>query len=401
MPIGTPLHERTLAQAESLNFRDWAGYYAANSYELFPEYEHAALRHTAVLIDVSPLYKYLIHGPDALPLIQRIVTRDASRLAIGHMMYCCWCNDRGKVIDDGTIARLGETTYRWTAAEPNLRWFELNAFRLRVQIEDVSEALAAIALQGPLSARILEELVGPEILHLRYYRIRPARLAGVPVEISRTGYTGDLGYELWVPREYALAVWDALWEAGQPFGLRAAGLFALDVARIEAGLLLSGVEYVNCRLALTEEHTYSPFELSLDRLVQLDKGPFVGRGALRAELQRGVRRRLVGLEMDWRGVERAYLAADLPPQLPAVASRVSVPVYSRSRQIGRATSTTWSPLLKKLIALASLETPFAQPGQPVEFELTVEGVHSRVPARVVPLPFFQPPRKTATPAPRS
>ncbi len=400
MPVGTAFHERSFPLAESLQFRDWAGYYAAASYEPYPEHEYAAIRNTAALIDVSPLFKYSVRGPDAAALIQRTVTRDVSRLAVGQMLYCCWCDDEGKILDDGTIARLDETSYRWTAAEANLRWFRMNAAGLRVDIEDVSESLAALALQGPLAARILAALVGDEILQLRYYRIQPARIARAAVEISRTGYTGDLGYELWIPRPDALAVWDALMDAGRPFGLRPAGLLALDVARIEAGLLLNGVEYVSSRRALNEDQRYSPFELGLDRLVVLEKDFFVGRNALLEERRRGgPRRRLVGLEVDWAALERVHLAADLPPQLPPTASRVSVPVYRGSRQVGRATSSTWSPVLKKFIALASLQAGLAQPGQPLEFEFTLEGVHHRLPARVVPLPFFSPARKTATPPP--
>ncbi len=398
MPVGTAFHERTFRLSDSLNFRDWSGYYAAGSYETTHEHEYNAIRNAAALIDVSPLYKYHVSGPDALRLIQRVVARDAARLAVGQMFYCCWCDERGKVIDDGTIARLGDSTYRWTAAEPNLRWFRENAVGMDVSIEDVSERLAALAVQGPLTARLLGPLAGPELANLRYYRLLRARIADTDVEISRTGYTGDLGYEIWIPRERALAVWDAVAAQGAVCGAQPAGMLALDVARIEAGLILQDVEYISSRRALIESQKYSPFEIGLGRLVDLKKEAFVGRAALVEEERRSSARRLVGLEMDWAEVEELCERAGLPPQAPTVASRVHVPVYRAGRQVGKATSTAWSPVLKKLIALASVEKGEEKPGTRLEFEYTVEAVRHRVGARVVPLPFFNPPRKTATPA---
>ena len=397
MPVGTAFHERTLALCDSLSYRDWSGFYAPSSYETHHEHEYNAIRNAVALIDVSPLYKYLLRGPDAARLIQRVITRDINRVAVGQMIYCCWCDEHGKVLDDGTIARLDDSTYRWTAAEPNLRWFRENAIGMKVSVEDVSERVAALAVQGPLSGRLLVSLAGPELANLRYYRIMRASIAGVDVEISRTGYTGDLGYEVWIPWGEALRVWDAVADAGTAWGAQAAGMLALDVARVEAGLLLIDADYTSSRKALIDAQKFSPFELGFGRMVDLKKETFVGRAALAEEAGRKTGRRFVGLEIDWNDVEKIYERVGLPPQAPATASRVHVPVYSAQEQVGKATSTAWSPVLKKMIALASIEAAHARTGTILQFEFTVEAVRYRVGARVAPLPFFNPPRKTATP----
>ncbi|HXH05829.1 MAG TPA: aminomethyltransferase family protein [Vicinamibacterales bacterium] len=397
MPVPTPFHARTAALCASLSYRDWAGYYAASTYETHHQHEYAAIRTAAALIDVSPLFKYLVTGRDAARLVDRVITRDVGRMAVGQVYYTPWCDARGKVIDDGTVARLGETRFRWTAADPNLHWLLENAAGLDVQVEDISETTAALALQGPTSAAILRACADVDVDGLRYFRVTSGRLGGVPVDVSRTGYTGDLGYEIWMDSRDALAVWDALMAAGRHYGLRPAGLLALDVARIEAGLLLIEVDFFSSRRALIPAQRYSPFEMSLDRLVALDKPRFVGREALLEEHRRGPARRIVGLEIDWTGVEAIYERVGLPPAPSTTASRVAVPVYARGRQIGKATSTTWSPTLKRLVALATLDARFARPGTAVEFEVTVEGVHHRVGATVVATPFFNPPRKTRTP----
>ncbi len=314
------------------------------------------------------------------------------------MIYCCWCDSRGKVVDDGTISRLGENAYRWTAAEPNLRWFHQNALGLDVAIEDISEKLAALALQGPTSARLLKKVAEADIANLKYYRLTSGKIAGVAVDISRTGYTGDLGYEIWIPWNDAVRVWDTLMDEGRQFDIHPAGMIALDIARIEAGLLLIDVDYVSSRKALIESQRYSPYEIGLGRLVHLEKEHFIGRAALAEEQQRGSKRQLVGLEIDWTEVERLYEEYGLAPQVPGMASRVAVPVYKGGKQAGKATSTTWSPTLKKMIALASVASEHAQPGNKLQMELTVEAIRHTASATIVPLPFFNPARKTATPA---
>ena len=395
MPIGSAFHERTLPLCESLNYREWAGYYAVSAYETHHEHEYNAIRNAAALIDVSPLYKYIVDGRDAARLVDRLITRDVTRLAAGQVIYTPWCDEQGKVIDDGTVSRLGEQRYRWTAADPSLRWFVQNAAGLDVSVEDVSETVAALAVQGPTSGALLQHAADADVKTLKYFRVTSGRIAGVPVDISRTGYTGDLGYEVWMAWDQATRVWDALMAAGARFDLRPAGMLALDVARIEAGLLLIEVDFFSSRKALIPAQQYSPYEMGLGRLVHLDKGAFVGQAALRKENAGGAARRIVGLTINWEEVEALYEKLQLPPQVPATASRVAVPVYGEGKQIGKATSSTWSPVLKKMIALATVDGRSAQVGTKVEMEVTVEAVRHRVGATVTPTPFFNPARKTA------
>ena len=396
MPVGTPFHARTLPLCESLNYRDWAGYYAVSAYETHHEHEYNAIRNAAALIDVSPLFKYVISGRDAGALVDRIITRDVTRMPVGQVFYTPWCDEYGHVIDDGTVSRLDERRFRWTAAEPNLRWFTQNAQGLDVTIDDVSESLAALALQGPTSAQVLRACSDIDVDRLKYFRVTSGRLGGVPVDVSRTGYTGDLGYEIWMSAGDALAAWDALVSAGRSFDLMPAGMLALDVARVEAGLLLIDVDFVGSKKALIPDQKFTPYELGLGRLVDLDKAAFVGRSALRAAA-RAPRRRVVGLEIDWSDVEAIYDRAGLPPLAPSAASRTPVPVRDGERQVGRATTTAWSPTLKRLIAIACIDSARAAEGTRLRFEISVEGIRHFVGATVVRTPFFNPARKTATP----
>ena len=397
VPIGTAFHERTFALCESLNYREWSGYYAVSAYETHHEHEYNAIRHAAALIDISPLFKYRVSGPDATRLVDRVITRDVQRMGVGQVWYTPWCDEHGKVIDDGTVARLDERTYRWTAAHPSLRWFRQNAAGLRVEIEDVSEQIAALALQGPMSAQVLRATAQADVDSLRYFRVTSGRIGGVAVDISRTGYTGDLGYEIWMPADSAIEVWDRLMREGRPFGMKPAGMLALDVARVEAGLLLIDVDFNSSRKALIDAQKYTPFEMGLGRLVTTDKGPFVGRKALAEERRRGPSRMVVGLDLDWAEVEALYERFALAPVAPAAASRVHVPVIRDGRQVGRATTTAWSPTLKRFLALATIEAPYHAEGTRLEVEATVEAVRHYVGATVVKTPFFNPPRKTATP----
>ncbi|MEO7272544.1 MAG: aminomethyltransferase family protein, partial [Vicinamibacterales bacterium] len=367
------------------------------AYEGHHEHEYNAIRNAAALIDVSPLFKYLVTGRDAARFIDRLITRDMSKLEIGQVYYTPWCDERGQVIDDGTVARLSDRMFRWTAAEPSLRWFRQNAAGFEVAIEDVSDAYAALALQGPTAARVLRAVSSLDVDRLKYFRVASATIAGINVDISRTGYTGDLGYEIWIPVRHAVAVWDALMSAGQPFDIKPCGMLALDVARVEAGLLLIDVDFYSSKKALIGRQRYSPYELGLGRLVNLDKVRFVGMQALREEHARGPARQVVGLVLEWTDVERLYERAGLPPTVGATASRVAVPVYHGSRQVGRATTTTWSPVLKRMIALATIDRPHHVHGTTLQIEVTVEAVRHRVKATVVKTPFYNPARKTLTP----
>jgi aminomethyltransferase len=397
VPVGTAFHERTLALCESLNYREWSGYYTVSVYEMHHEHEYNAIRNSAALIDISPLFKYRVTGRDATKFVNRVIARDIHKVAVDQVIYCCWCDPEGKVIDDGTITRLGENEYRWTAADPSLRWFQQNALALDVTIEDISEQTAALALQGPMSGKVLHETADANITNLKYFRVTHGKIAGVPVDISRTGYTGDLGFEIWMPWRDAIKVWDALTAKGKAFDIHPAGMIALDIARIEAGLILIEVDYISSKKALIELQKYSPAEIGLGKLVDLKKENFVGRAALAQEVAKGAQRALVGLEINWNEVEALYDKLKMAPQVPTMASRVAVPVYRIGRQIGKATSTTWSPTLKKMIALACVSRESAKAGTTLNIEITVEAVRHTVSAKVVPLPFFNPPRKTAVP----
>jgi aminomethyltransferase len=377
-----------------LDWREWSGYLAASVYADHIDIEYNAIREAAALIDVSPLFKYRISGRDAERLVNRVITRDASKIKERGVIYTCWCDERGKVLDDGTVHRLDDGSFRWTAADPSLRWFLMNAHGLDAEVEETTEEVAALALQGPKSRALLEEVTGEDWSDLAYFRRRPAKVGGVAIDVSRTGYTGDLGYELWIPAADAESVWDEVVRAGVHFGARPAGMLALDVVRIEAGLILIEADFTSARHALIPQQTYSPFEIGLGRLVNFDKGAFVGRSALEAEQEAGgPRRRLVGLDIDWNGIDELYRAHGLTPSVPATASRDPLPLFSGPRQVGRVTSTTWSPTLKRMIALASVPPHHAATGTRLQVEWTVEARRDRVWATVVDLPFFDPPRK--------
>jgi aminomethyltransferase len=389
----TPFHARTAPLVRAQTWRRWAGYQVASAYEPHPDREYAAVRNAAALLDVSPLYKYRVSGPDAARLLDRMVTRDVSKCRVGQVLYTPWCDAHGKVIDDGTISRLDEHTFRLTSAEPNLRWLSMNSVGLEVSIEDVSERTGALALQGPLSRAILQQLTPADLTALKYFRLVHTTVRDIRVTISRTGYTGDLGFELWVDADRATDLWDALIDAGTPYGITPAGIWALDLARIEAGLVMLDVDYFSAHRAVIEDQKSSPFELNLGWTVTADKGPYNGRRALRAEKARGPAWGFVGLDVDWESLEKIYAERGLPPQLPAVAWRTSAPVYKDGKQIGYATSGCWSPLLKKYLALAHVVAPHFHPGAAVELEVTVEHHRKRANAVVKNLPFFDPPRK--------
>jgi aminomethyltransferase len=397
MPVGTAVHDRTSALCRTLDYRVWSGYFAVSAYEPHHEHEYNAIRNAAALIDVSPLFKYLITGRDAARLVDRVITRDVSEMTPARVFYTPWCDEHGKVIDDGTVARLSEQVFRWTAADPSLRWFRENAAGLEVTIDEISEECAALALQGPLAARVLRAASTIDVDRLQYFHVASGSIAGVAVDVSRTGYTGDLGYEIWIPARHAIAVWDALMQAGRPYGIKPAGMLALDVARVEAGLLLIDVDFMSSRKATVDAQRYSPYEMNLGRLVSLEKSRFVGQAALREEHRRGPDRQVVGLEIDWSDIEALYDTAGLTPAVSATASRVAVPVYSGTRQVGRATTTTWSPVLKRMIALATIDRPHFVAGTKLRVEVTVEAVRHHARATVVQTPFFRPPRKTALP----
>jgi aminomethyltransferase len=394
MTRGTSLHARTAALCEPQNWRRWSGYFVVGSYEMGHDREYFAIRNSAALIDVSPLQKYMLRGPDASRLLDRIVTRNVAKCAVGQVLYTPWCDEQGKVIDDGTLTKFDAETFRLTSAEPNLRWFHENKFGLpNVSIEDVGDSIAALALQGPLARVILNAATGVDLAGLKYFRATDSHIAGVKVTISRTGYTGDLGYEIWMDAKDSIKVWDALMEAGEPHAITPTGILGLDVARIEAGLIMLDVDYTSAKHAITDAQKSSPFELGLGWAVSFDKADYVGRRALLAEKQRGPAWQFVGLEVDWESLEKAYNEAGLPVNIPIVAWRSDIPIYSGGRQIGYATSGVWSPLLKKYLVLAHLDAAYAKPGNQVFMEITVDHKRRLGRAKVAKLPFFDPDRK--------
>jgi aminomethyltransferase len=391
----TPFHERTSALCQPQNWRRWAGYFVVGSYELTIDREYWAIRNSAALIDVTPLMKYMIQGKDAAALLHRVTTRNIHKMSVGQVYYTGWCDDEGKLIDDGTVARLDETTFRLTSAEPNLRWLMMNAVGLDVEISEVSDSVASLSLQGPNSRVVLNRVCGSNLDELKYFRLMKNKLDGVEVTISRTGYTGDLGYEIWMDAKDALPIWDALMTAGHDYGITPVGILALDMARVEAGLFMLDVDYTSTGHAWIESQKSSPFELGLDWTVALDKpGYFVGRKALEkdAEVMRreGSSWKMVGIEIDWVGMEELYAEVGMPPQIPSTAIRASMPIMVGGVQVGYASTASWSPLLKKYIALAHLQKPYYELGTDVRMEITVEHQRKHAPAKVVKLPFYDP-----------
>ncbi len=394
MPVPTPFLPRTSQVCQSLLWKDWAGYYAVRSYDTYVEREYFAIRHTAGVIDVTPLFKYEVHGRDAASFLAQIMTRDVHKIAVGQVAYSCWCNNAGKIVDDGTVTRLDETYFRVTAAESALAWFQRFARPYEVTIEDSSETLAALSVQGPNSRHVLNRVSEKDLTDLRYFCIVRSRIDGADVYVSRTGYTGDLGFEVWMRNQDALRVWDAIMEAGKDFGVMPAGLDAMDMTRIEAGYILKGVDYYNANHCLIEARKSTPYELGLGWLVHLKRGSFNGHLALRQEKERGPQRVLAALEIDWDDHEALFAERGLPIEMPTAAWRTAVPVYDENgAPIGHANSGTWSPTLKKNLALATVPPRYGEPGCRVNFEVTVEYRRRTVGATVVKKPFFDPERK--------
>jgi len=396
MPKHTPFHSRTDALCESQSWVEWSGYLSAQTYEMDHIHEYNAVRLGAGLFDVSPLHKYSIRGRDSVALMNRVITRDASRCRVAQVLYTAWCDDDGKIIDDGTVARLGEDSFRMTTATPTFYWLQDNAFGMDVEIEDVSDAYGALALQGPTSRDILQKLTDADMGDLKYFHLLETKLAGAPVTIARTGYTGDLGYEVFTEPDHCEKIWDALMETGADYKMLPAGMIALDMVRIEAGLLLLDADFHSASDAMFEVEKTSLYELGLGWMVNQNKEHFVGQAALRRENERGPATCTVGLEVDVLALEKVFSQYSMPLQLPYQSWVDAVPVYSDGDQrdhIGRATSGTWSPIVKKYVVIARVKPQYAKLGTRIYLEQTVEARRFAVPATVVKMPFFDPPRK--------
>jgi aminomethyltransferase len=384
--LKSPFHERARAFSQLDSFVAWAGYSTVDVFTTV-EQEYFAIRNATTLYDLTPMVKYRISGAGAAAYLNRLVTRDIGKLKPGRVAYCVWCNDAGHVIDDGTIFRLGAQEFRLCAAERQLDWLLDAAIGFDVQIEEVTAQIAALAVQGPTSCALLKELGLTGIEHVKPFEIGHFTAAAHELMVSRTGFTGDLGYELWMGVEAAVPLWDALIEAGRTHGLRPIGSRALNIARIEAGFILPNVDFVSAERTLRSGRDRSPLELGLGWLVDFGKGHFTGRRALLEENRRGARRRLVGLDIDGnKPAHNALLYAE----------------RAGRHEVGHVTSAIWSPTCKRNIALAMLDAPHLKTGHVVwadiylNRELRWERRMAR--AEIVERPFFAPERRRATPA---
>ena len=395
MPVRTPLHCRTAQLCEAHSWKTWGGYLSVRRYGVSLDEEYHALRSACTLMDASPLCKLEVRGPDAGSFASYLFTREIGATPIGAVRYGAFCDADGYVIDDGTVARLSDDHYRITSGSTLLPWVLQHSIGFRVEISDSTHTLAALALQGPQSRTVLRGILGSsQIDELGYFHLAPFRIDGIPVQVSRTGYTGDLGYEVWVTSEKAVHIWDALMEEGRQCGLLPMGLDALDTARIEAGYILQDVEYTSSLRASSPRQKSTPFEIGLGWGVKLKRAPFIGQAALANFKKVPPGKVLVGLEVDWDALSALYDRVDLPATMTADASREATPIFRRGlRPVGYCSSRIWSPMLKKFIGLALLEPVCAKAGTKLAIDLLVEHQRHRVPASVAALPFFDPERK--------
>ena len=395
----TPFHSRTSALNQGHRWEDWEGFLAATMYCLDHLYEYNAIRLGCGLLDVSPLHKYDVRGPDAQALLQRLVVRDISNSRPGRVFYTTWCNDDGMVIDDGTVFHVGENHLRLTSTLPGLDWLEDNALDFDVTIDDVSEELVGIALQGPTARELLQKLTRVDLGNLKFFECTDADVDRAATLISRTGYTGDLGFEIFVRPEDAEKIWDSVMELGPDYKLRPCGLIAMDMARIEGGLLQINAEFISARQTAFDVQRISPLEVGLKWMCRLDGDYFVGRDALRREMANGTSRwNTVGVELDATYIEKYYREFKMPLHLPSQPWKGPVPIYSDEAQenlIGRGTSGMWSPLLKKYIVIARIQPKYGKLGSRFWVEEVIEARSYSIPATVVKMPFFDPPRKKA------
>ena len=386
MMLRSPFHSRVAAANEANCWGSWNGYTTATAYGDV-ELEYFAMRSTTGVFDLSPMNKYRVTGPDAEAFLNRLVTREVSRIPIGRVGYAVWCNDAGQVLDDGTIFHLAENNYRLCAYSRANDWLHWSSLGFAVSVEEETAELAALAVQGPTSCSSLLAMGLAGLEQMKPFGLAEFDFEGGPLMVSRTGFSGDLGYELWIAPEQAEGLWDHLFRAGAPHLIKPVGSQALEIARIEAGFLQAGVDFVPAEQAVRVGRTRSPFELGLDWLVDLDKPVFNGRGALLREKQRGSRYRFAILDVD--GNKPAHHSF----------------ILKGRRQVGTVTSAAWCPTAKTNMALAQLEMPHGQVGD----ELVAEIYYQRelhwarvlAPCRVIEAPLFDPPRRRQTPpAPR-
>ena len=404
-PRKTPFHSRTECFNQTGIWKHWSGYLIAPQYQYSLNNEYYAIRNAVSLLDTSPLFKYRITGSDARRLLERVLARDIGACDVGRAQYTCWCDERGFVLQDGVCLHVAEGEYLLTAAEPTLKYFRDVARKTggNVTIEDISDDFGIVSLQGPHAHDVIAQLTDAAT-PLRYFSVTRTAVAGCDVTLSRTGYTGDLGYELWVRAADAGTVWDALMRAGADYNITPIGTTAMKMARIEAGLLLMGVDFHTSRFAWVDEQRDTPIELGFGwmfRKLSEDRRDFIGRAAIESELERGSSRwRTVGLAVDWYDYERVYSEAGILAPMHELYAESIKSVYRRGTKewdyAGHATSFMASTLLRKPIALAKLAPDVAEPGREVDLEVTVINRPHNVLARVQQMPMYNPPRKTAS-----
>ncbi len=399
MVLTTPFHERVATANQTQLWRHWAGYLVADKYQISEKFEYFAIRNSVGVFDTSPLYKYRITGPEAESFLTGVLARDIRTCRPGSAQYTIWCDDRGFVNEDGVVLRLSDDEFLLTAAEPNLAYFSDLAESSEVDVMDVSAETAALAVQGPRSARVLSRL-DPAIDRLGYFEVGRFEMAGGSVVVSRTGFTGDLGYEIWTSADHALDLWDAIFAAGADHGIIPFGQTALLMARIEAGLLLLGADFEPSRFAFNDAHRSTPHELGLGWMlpeVRETDRRFIGREAIRRELREGATRwRMRGLVVDPIEHQRTYTGAGLIPRKDHIPVTGDMMVYGDDHErVGYATSFMYSPMLQTHIALARVTSDRAEAGTRLNLEFTVDHEHVLVAADVAPLPLFRPDRKTA------
>ncbi len=394
----SPFHKRTSALNTTGLWSHWSGTLAADRYQMSDKFEYFAVRNAAGVFDSSPLYKYRITGPDSEHFLAGVLTRDIRTCAPGNAQYTAWCDDRGFVVEDGVILRPGDHEFLLTSAEPNLAYFQDLIGRERVSIEEVSDEIGVLAVQGPRSRDLLAALI-PDVAVLPFFGVARGSIAGKPVSVSRTGYSGDLGYEVWVNAADALKVWDAMWASFEGYGVLPFGLAALYMLRIEAGLLLLDVDFGSSRFGWTDEDRSTPIELGWSWMLRdlgADDRAFIGRRAIEREIaDKTSRWRLTGLVVDWADYDRIYDNAGLIPPKDHTPVHEEYFVYDAAgEQVGYATSYMYSPMLQRHIALARVRPELAAPGTPIKFEIDVNHRYEYVGAKTARLPLYNPARKT-------
>ncbi len=395
----TPFHERLSELNRTGLYSHWSGFLSALRYDMSAKHEYFAVRNSAGFFDTSPLFKYWIRGKDAERFLAGVLTRDIRQCRPGRAQYTIWCDDRGFVLEDGVVFRHSDNEFFMTTARPNFGYLSDLIGRLSVQIEEVSDDYGVLAVQGPRSREILETLT-PDITGLGFFDLCHTKIAGAAVTLSRTGYTGDLGFEVFVGADDALPVLDAVIEAGEGRGLRPFGEEALLMTRIEAGLVLIDVEFSSSRLAYNDTERITPRELGFGwmlRGIDAPDRPFIGRNALRRELaDKSSRWLTVGLLVDWQEFDRLHAEARLlTPKDETPQSYESMLYDDEGERIGYATGLMYSPMLQRHIAMARVRPDLASAGSRVNLEITIDHRYRTVAAEVARLPLFNPPRKTA------